>query len=173
MRPLCIYHGGCDDGFGSTYVVNKYFDGAVDFHFGIYQDPPPDCTDREVLIVDFSYKREVMEEIAGVAEIVTVLDHHKSAEAELQPLLDSRLIEGEFDMNRSGAMMTWDFFYPATDPPWLLEYIQDRDLWRKELPDNNEVIMALRSYPQDFQVWASIIDTGRDALIQEGISIHR
>lgn len=173
MKPLAIYHGGCDDGFGSAYVINRALGGAVDFHYGIYQADPPDCTGRVVYLLDFSYNREVMEKIADQADAVTVLDHHKSAEADLSGLLDAEIIDGEFDMGRSGAAMTWDHFFPGAERPWLIDYIQDRDLWRKLLPNSDEIIMALRSYPQDFQVWAEIVENGPAALLTEGKAIHR
>ena len=41
MRPLCIYHGNCADGFTSAWVVRQAFHGDVDFHAGVYQEPPP------------------------------------------------------------------------------------------------------------------------------------
>lgn len=171
---LCIYHGGCDDGFGSAYLVNHFLKGDVEFHYGIYQKDPPDCTDRDVLITDFSYKRPVMEQIIDQAKSVTVLDHHKSAEAELSDLLTSGMLQGQFDMSRSGVAMTWDWFCSTPEAlPWLFAYIQDRDLWRKQMPNCDEIIMALRSYPQEFDVWKSILDAGPDALLAEGRAIHR
>jgi len=173
-KPLCIYHGGCDDGFASAYAVHLAYSKGVDFHYGIYQQEPPDCTGREVFLVDFSYKRDVMEKIIAVADRVTVLDHHKSAEAELTPLLESGKLDGRFDMTRCGAVITWNYFSVNSTPmPWLFEYIQDRDLWRKQLPDCDQIIMALRSYPHDFKIWGSIIAKGRDALHKEGVSIYR
>lgn len=174
MNPICIYHGGCDDGFGAAYVVNKALNGAVDLHYGIYQADPPDCTGREVYIVDFSYKLRVMQRIAAQAKSVTVLDHHKSAMEDLHALIGlPGGVIGQFDMERSGSVMTWDWFYPGDARPWLIEYIQDRDLWRKRLPNSDAVIMALRSYPQDFATWDRIIAAGAEALITEGLAIHR
>ena len=63
MNPLCIYHGNCADGFTSAWIVRAYFLQRrikVDFHAGIYQDPPPDVAGRDVLLVDFSYKQAVL-----------------------------------------------------------------------------------------------------------------
>lgn len=174
MKTLCIYHGGCDDGFGSAFLVNHFLNGEADFHHGIYQAEPPDCEGRDVLIVDFSYKRPVMQEIIAKANSVTVLDHHKSAEAELGPLLADRQLGGMFDMERSGVGLTWDWFCSTPEAlPWLFQYIQDRDLWRKQMPDGDYIIMALRSHPQDFGVWRRILDAGPEALLTEGKAIHR
>jgi len=46
----------------------------------------------------------------------------------------------------SGAMLTFDFFVDrGTNPlePELFEYVQDRDLWKWELPGSREVSAAL------------------------------
>lgn len=168
-KLLCIYHGGCDDGFGAAYAVWKALGDAVEFHAGVYQNPPPDVTGRAVAIVDFSYKRPVMLDIIEKAHTVLVLDHHKSAEADLAGL-NSPKASVIFDMNRSGAGMTWDHFLPNWPRPALIDYIEDRDLWRKALPGVDEFTAALRSYPQDFVVWDRF---DVPALIAEGAAIQR
>lgn len=81
---LCIYHGNCADGFGAAWAVRHRFPNA-EFHAGTYQNPPPDVTGKRVILVDFSYKRPVMAELAKRAKSVLVLDHHKSAIEDLSP----------------------------------------------------------------------------------------
>src|SRR5579864_440583 len=89
-----------------------------------------------------------------------------------------------FDMERSGAALAWDYFIgDGHDLGWLvaeakqrrsfIEYIQDRDLWRKRLDGGDEFTIALRSYAQDFTTWSYLIDRGPGALIDEGHSIQR
>lgn len=80
---LCIYHGNCADGFGAAWAVRHRFPDA-EFHAGTYQNPPPDVTGKRVILVDFSYKRPVMVEMAKRAKSVLVLDHHKSAAEDLR-----------------------------------------------------------------------------------------
>ena len=77
---MCIYHGNCADGFGAAWAVRKAIPEA-DFFPGTYQEPPPDVTDKRVVMVDFSYKRPVLLEMASQAESILILDHHKSAAA--------------------------------------------------------------------------------------------
>lgn len=84
MKPLCIYHGSCADGFGAAWVVRRYFSGEVEFFAGVYQnEPPPIEFGRHVIFVDFTYKRSVMIDLACRAAGVLVLDHHKSAAEDL------------------------------------------------------------------------------------------
>lgn len=186
-RPLCIYHGNCADGFGAAWVVWTYFDGECDFHPGIYGEPPPDITARDVVLVDFSYKRDVLHAMATSAKSVLVLDHHKTAQADLADFsappgnyLDMELIgftpanvRCQFDMNRSGAMMTWDYFFPDEMPPRLLEHIQDRDLWLFKLEGTREIQANVFSYPYDFAVWDKLMQSDPQILRAEGAAIER
>src|SRR2546422_4504114 len=41
-------------------------------------------------------------------------------------------------------------------PPWLLQYVQDKDLWAWKLPNSREINAGLNSYPYDFKVWDSL-----------------
>jgi oligoribonuclease NrnB/cAMP/cGMP phosphodiesterase (DHH superfamily) len=194
MKPLCVYHANCADGFTSAWVVNKAFKGDVDFHPGVYQDPPPDVKGRDVLLVDFSYKSQVLAEMAMVANTITILDHHKTAAADLKPWerpdhvwsMDARQfrnfcdfegslpIRALFDMSRSGAGITWDYFNPGVQRPKLLDHIEDRDLWKFALPGTREIQAAIFSYAYDFKTWDWLIEDCDPAILKtEGIAIER
>ena len=96
-RPICIYHKNCADGFGAAWAVWKKHGDAFEYHASAYGDDPPDFHGRDVYMVDFSFKRPVMERILLAAETVTVLDHHKTAQADLEPLMKTGEIKGIFD----------------------------------------------------------------------------
>lgn len=175
MKPLCIYHGGCDDGFAAAWCVRKGLRGEVDFFPGVYQKDPPPHTGRDVIFVDFSYKRPVLNAMARLSNSILILDHHKTAAedlADLPPPKSGAVMTALFDMERSGAAMAWDFFVGDARPSFI-EYIQDRDLWRKQLPQGDEFTIALRSYPQDFATWDALVAAGAPALIKEGYAIQR
>ena len=155
MRNLCIYHGGCTDGVAAAWAVwSKHPDWI--FYPGIYQQEPPwDLIDgaSQIVFVDFSYKHAVMLSVVSRAlgGTVTVLDHHKTARDDLMPLLDKGTVDGVFDMERCGALIAWDWFHPNGVRPRLLEHIDARDRWIESPPEkNDEVIIALRSYPHSF-----------------------
>ena len=100
-----------------------------------------------------------MEKICKVADKVTVLDHHASAQKELKGLANTYAnTEIIFDMNRSGAMITWNYFYPDSKAPTLVELVQDRDLWLF----NNQYTKALTAYmftrDKLFHVWDTLND---------------
>ena len=167
-EPIVIYHGGCDDGFASAYAIWQKHP-LWTFYAGVYQEIPPNVEGFDVYLVDFSYKRPVIEEMALKAKSVTVIDHHKTAQADLEPLLAEGVIDGVFDMNHCGAVLTWKWFHGSAPPPFF-QYIEDRDLWKRRLPDTDEFTMALRSYPQEFHVWNEL-NVGK--LTSEGKHILR
>ena len=175
MTPdICIYHGNCADGFGAAFAIWKRDGDCVTYYPGVYGVAPPDVTGLDVAIVDFSYKRPVMIELASKAKSILVLDHHKTAQAELDGLAaECPNVTVEFDMERSGAMMAWQYFRPDRPIPMFIAYLQDRDLWTKKLHGVDEFTAALRSYPQDFNIWDKLCDNGPQALITEGYAIQR
>ena len=183
-KTICIYHGNCADGFGAAWAVRQ---SGVDADFvpGVYQTDPPDVTGARVIMVDFSYRRPVMEELGKKAQSILVLDHHKSAAEDLaeypEPPCDISELRGwlpysgiyaRFDMERSCAILAWEHFHTG-DPPQLLRHVEDRDLWRFALPGTREIQAAVFSYPYDFDVWACLMGTPLDDLRREGEAIER
>jgi oligoribonuclease NrnB/cAMP/cGMP phosphodiesterase (DHH superfamily) len=209
MKPLCIYHGNCADGFTSAWAVWKALGDECEFFPGVYQDAPPDVTGRDVIMVDFSYKRAALQEMCQPrgANSMLILDHHKTAEADLKSLrgvdmaawtkplgwqryldcvaqddmenanCNGALVYQIFDMERSGAGLTWDFFHGGKRPA-LVQYVEDRDLWRFKLPLSREVNAFIFSYDYDFKTWdfinASMSDhMGVQNVADQGGAIER
>jgi len=168
---VCIYHGNCADGFGAAWVVRKAL-GEIEFFAGVYQEPPPDVTGKDVVMVDFSYKRPVLVEMAKKANNVLILDHHKTAAA--ADLIDLPAnVTVKFDTEHSGAMLTWNYFFPSQEPPPLLLHIEDRDLWRFALAHTREIQASVFSHPYDFQVWDKLMAAEVEELVKEGVALER
>lgn len=180
MKALCIYHRGCADGFGAAWAVWKALGDGVALHPGVYGAPPPDVTGRDVILVDFSYKRPVMEAMCQSAASITVLDHHKTAAEDLDGLGDGPGIAipvfVRIDMEKSGAVLAWEHFHPGKETPRLLQHVQDRDLWRFALPNTREILACLFSHPFDFDQWdrlADEIERDPTTILIEGAAIER
>jgi len=196
-NPLVIYHGKCADGFSAAwcfYHVQQYWEQEFDFHAGIYNDPPPDVTDRVVYLVDFSYKSAVVAEMASKAKKIILIDHHKTAIEDLATLISDGTILAFTDLERSGAMLAWDYLFnsehvngeptnthPAGSeyyvaPPVLLKYIQDRDLWKFKLVNSREVNANVFSYEYTFENWDKLMTAAQGELLQmtvAGAAIER
>jgi oligoribonuclease NrnB/cAMP/cGMP phosphodiesterase (DHH superfamily) len=175
-NKLCIYHNNCLDGFAAAWAVRHALGEEVEFYKGIHQQQPPEVTDRDVILVDFSYKKDVLRNMLQTASSITILDHHVTAEKDLSALFNSGKIKGKFDMYRSGAMLAWLWFNPGLQVPKLIEYIQDRDLWLFKLAGTREINAALSSYPYDFLLWDKLMaskDDELEALKRDGAAIER
>jgi oligoribonuclease NrnB/cAMP/cGMP phosphodiesterase (DHH superfamily) len=172
-KPLVIYHGNCADGFGSAWCFHFKDALGYDFHPGVYQQTPPDVADRDVFLVDFSYKRPVVEQMLTQARSITLIDHHKTAIDDLKPLLDTGSVKGITDVTHSGAMLTWQYLFGSEPAPQLLRHIEDRDLWRFALPHTREIQANLFSYEYDFAVWDSLMSESALDLVAGGTAITR
>lgn len=167
---ICIYHGNCADGFGAAWVVRKAL-GEIEFYAATYQEPPPDVTGQDVVMVDFSYKRPALLGMAEKANSVVIIDHHKTAAEDLVDLPSN--VTATFDMSHSGAMLTWEHFFPGQAPPPLLLHIEDRDLWRFALPNTRQIQACVFSFQYDFQVWDRLMQTDVASLVSDGAAIER
>ena len=63
-----------------------------------------------------------------------------------------------FDMTKSGAMLAWEYFHPGKEPPKFIQYIQDRDLWKWELPYSREFAAAFDMVPFEFEEFEKFED---------------
>ncbi len=187
MTPdICIYHDHCDDGFAAAYAVWKRFGDDVKFVACQYGNDAPDVTGKDVLIVDFSFKKDVMSQLAQDAKRIIVLDHHKTAEAELagfpslkcdgEPLTKERADEVTsgvgvcFDMDKSGCRLAWEYCFGASPMPDWFAAVEDRHLWRFNLCSTKEICIAIRSLPRDFDIWDMFT---AERLANDGVAIRR
>lgn len=144
--PLVVYHAGCMDGAGAALAAYQIYKEDAEYRPTRYGDAIPtdnEVRDREVFVLDFSYPREELIRINKVARILRVIDHHKTAKEDLEGLDFCR-----FDMDHSGAVLAWKYIVGLGDTknvflPPVIQYIEDRDLWKWELPMSREISAAL------------------------------
>lgn len=173
-----LYHANCPDGFGAAYAAWRALgDDATYIPVQYGQEPPEMEEMSNIYIVDFSYPRETLLRIGQEHNFVIVIDHHASAEKELVGISkEMSSIRCKFDMEHSGAVLSWNFFnrlpMQRDEPvPLLLEYVEDRDLWKWRLSHSKEVSLALSMIPKTFQHWDNLCSRGFDgiqALIDTG-----
>lgn len=182
MRPLILYHNNCSDGFCAAWVAHKIYPNG-EFIAVNYGQNPPIVKDRFVLILDFSYKSQVLFDMVKDASKIIILDHHKTSQEDLSGfeqmsynLLGERKCEVTFNMIKSGARLTWNHFYGnSAKAPWLVDYTEDYDLGIWALYHTHEINAALQSYPFDFSIWSKLesIQDIHESLAQEGQAITR
>lgn len=170
MRVI-VYHDNCHDGITALWVALQVWPDALPYE-GRYSDPPNfDLLEgHDVVCLDFAWKRPAMLELEKRANSLMVLDHHKSAETELEGLSFAF-----FDMERSGAGLAWDVLHGGKRPQ-LINYVEDRDLWRFALPWTREIHAACSSFPLTLEHRANLVhrcELDEQTLIAEGVAILR
>ena len=151
MQPLVIGHAHCVDGFAAMWVADRALrvqGQEPELLSAQYGEKPPEVSGRTVYIVDFSYPRVVLEELASKAKSLVVIDHHKSAQKDLEGLPYCT-----FDLTESGATLTWRHFHDTNPLPTLLQYVKDFDLWKHELPYTQEINAWLAVQKFDLTTW--------------------
>jgi uncharacterized protein len=148
-----IYHSHCSDGFGAAWSAWKLLGNKAEYYAATHGDPPPDVTGKTVAILDFSYGNAVVKKMIEDAENLIIIDHHKSAMVELHDITNT-----QFDLAHSGAVLSWNFFHPGKEPPKFLRYIEDRDLWKWELPYSKEFSAAFDMVPFEFEKFTEFQD---------------
>lgn len=188
-KVLCVYHGNCVDGFSAAWVVRKFYRERypqipIEFLAGQYQNEAHTTElfkkvgsdkDVSVIIVDFSYSTEVTIALCANAGQVVNLDHHASAIERLQDLSRDNFSK-VFTTDHSGAMITWNYFFPYDRPPKLLCHVEDRDLWKFLLPMTREIQANLFSYPYNFELYDRLMAMDSEELeifATEGRAIER
>ena len=198
MKTYVLFHGNCFDGYGAAFAAwLRFGDDAIYIPVN-YGQPMPEIEDgSDVFMLDFSYPREPLKELARRSKQLVVLDHHATAEKDLAGLeVELRTAFGKphivsFNMNKSGAVLACEYFHDDAikcevgQLGEFFAYLQDRDLWQFKLPQSREVSMALRSYPFDFRKWSEIsgiVPSGQiyempgiciDNLKKEGVACRR
>jgi oligoribonuclease NrnB/cAMP/cGMP phosphodiesterase (DHH superfamily) len=82
-----------------------------------------------------------------------------------------------FDMERSGAGITWDHLAGVdAEPrprPWLVDVVEDRDLWRYRFGDRTKHVAAyLATLPMTFEAWDELLGEGIEQAAAKGSSIQ-
>lgn len=167
-KTLVVYHGDCTDGFTSAWAAWLMYGDNAEYIPAYYSpDEEFDVKGRFVYFLDYCPSREKLLQYSEEAKLLKVFDHHVGARR-----ICGDLAFCEFDMERSGAGMSWDFFQKGTPRPALVNYVEDRDLWRYDLHKSSEVSKYIFSFPLgDFQLWSTLRDDIENNLFTKVIPI--
>lgn len=143
MKSLVIYHADRTDGFAAAFAAWLKLDDTAEYLPMQYGKTEWDYTcvvQREIYILDFSFPRDMMDNIFLAAKRVIWLDHHKTAfemwcgKYEKGETFTEKSYQGlhyiALNDNKSGALLAWEYFHPGTEIPMLIKHIDDRDRWQ-------------------------------------------
>lgn len=173
---LVLYHDNCPDGFGAAWAIRRKIGNAAKFRPVHYetQIDPLSLIGEHVLMVDVALGRALTESIHANAASFLLIDHHKSAYERL-----SDLPYCYFDMTRSGAGLAWDYAFPDTPRPPLINLVEAGDLYLWDrVPDSRALRQVLDVGGYDFNQWDAFnADLGdpqmRQKIVLEGEAMTR
>ncbi len=148
---VVVYHANCTDGFGAAWAWNfhcAHLYCAKKFIPMSYGERLEEKGD-DLYILDFSFPSDYLIELCEKFEKVVLLDHHKTAIENLTGTFPDNLTL-VLDSSRSGAGIAWDYFSNGIPRPPLINYIEDRDLWKFSLPHSREITTYIQSLPLNF-----------------------
>ena len=143
MKSMAIYHANCSDGAAAAACFYKYMGDELEYIPAHHNTAPPDVRGRVVYLLDFSYPKDIIEEMLKYARMIIVIDHHENAVNAIMEI-NSPSLRVFFDKDKSGAVLAWEWLQKYTgensSTPRFLLHVQDRDLWKLELPGTREIM---------------------------------
>lgn len=171
---VILYHGDCPDGFGAAYAAWRVLGDEADYipcTHGNTEGLLEAVTGKVVYVLDFSFPAEVLEQMRPLVEKLTILDHHKSAKDGLACFHCGPKFSFNFDLEKSGAVLAWEYFNLEDEVPEFIQWIQDRDLWQWKIPHSREYLAVLDCLPFEFKAWQEFHDeTSWDETYESSVS---
>ncbi len=144
---VVIYHKNCPDGFASAWAAWKKLGDSASYLPASYGDPiREDMKGKEVYVVDFSYDEERLRFLESIADRLVVIDHHKGGEPHVKATK-----EYVFNLEHSGAYLTWQYFHPDEKVPDFIEYLSDGDINIYSRPDAHVICTYICSTKKTFE----------------------
>jgi len=161
MTTKIIYHQikkgiDCSDGIAAAWVCKRKFPDAEVigcWYQCAEEDLPQVDADDRVFIVDFSFSADIIKRWEDLGAMITLIDHHKTAQEQLMGAIDTLSSRIIFDMAQCGAVLTWQHLFPSEPIPRFLLHIEDRDLWNFRLMYTAEIHEAMGKIGRTFEMF--------------------
>lgn len=200
-HAVLAYHNNCIDGFTSAYIAHKALTERGTPVIMVSMDYNSQSVDElkhtlEYNEVNHLYVLDFSLDVAVIKELTTeypemffvILDHHKTAFEKYLP--DFKVEEDSWKCfklegawihlynAKSGASIAWDYFNTREERPWLVNYVEDYDLWRFTFEDATKYInLYLQGQPKTLNNWASLHNAmeyprSRERFLSMGYDLH-
>lgn len=177
MKPYVIYHFPCFDGFTAAWSAHAALGENAEYIPWTYGQLIPELEPkRRIFFLDVCFSPEQLDKLDNP---ITILDHHLTSMHNTKNWLESKpgwidivdtpesdsqfkisvikseepLLYIDFNLYKSGAMLSWEYFNGTDNVPRLVRYVQDRDLLALALPETNAVSNWLGLFPWTFAAW--------------------
>jgi len=151
---VVLFHENCSDGFSGAWVARRKFGNDASY-VGVsdHHAFPEGLEDKEVYLIDFSYTKEATEELLKIVKSLTIIDHHVSVEDVVKSVPDHL-----YALDKSGASLAWQYFFPEEETPMFIQYVEDTDLWNFNLPQAEDFFALGETLEYDFDRWDKLVE---------------
>lgn len=182
MKTIAIYHKDCIDGTSAAAVVLRKFPDALLFPMSHGYTPE----EIEPIVKNATQGDRIftVDCVMGVKEFlaagfdITSIDHHIGAHDEYKKLSEENpKFTYIFDNDKSGASLSWSYFFAKENVPEIIRLVEDRDLWRwKYSPDTenvNHCLWLLINQPAEMGKLFNADKQTLDAIKRDGAAITK
>ncbi len=134
-KIICFFHSVDHDGHCSAEIVRRRFSEAefIGINYGDHF-PLSVVAGRDVVMVDFSLKSDLMPKFFSVVRKVIWIEHHKTAIQEMEgseyrygPGINN--CEGVVKVGLAACELAWDYFFPGQPMPYFVKLLGRYDVW--------------------------------------------
>ena len=144
---IIFYHNDPDGKCAAAIVYQHYLANNMPLPKLVemdYAKPVPiDIIEKDepIWIVDFSFKLDIMQQVAQKTLNVTWIDHHITAK---DYGYNFKGLRDFTEKGLSGCELTWKYLYPKQSIPKAISLIGDYDAWRLQMPGHFEFYEGLK-----------------------------
>ncbi len=165
---VIFYHKECQDGFSGAWVAWKKFGESADYvplDNRMMESDKLNLTDKTIYFIDaLPRSRDIIEKIVSQNKSVVGIDHHITNEPWM-----SLFTEHRFELDKSGGVLAWEYFFPEKPVPIALLFIQDIDIWKWSLPETKDLATYFELVEFNFDYWEKMVANMEDKNAREGI----
>ena len=184
MKYLIVSHKNCPDGFGASWAAHRKLEQPENEVQYIYIEPSKWDLVKGSRNIDKIFFFDVVPDpnmiLATIAvegtdmPSIEIWDHHISNKKQYDDVdFGEHDVKVHFDMEHSGAWLAWNRLSDeiGVPAPKLIQYVQDRDLWKWELPNSRAISAYIASHTRTFGRWDTIheILEGTDKVAQASL----
>lgn len=150
-----LYHFPCPDGFTAAWAAHQKYSYCATFLPESHSFTEtkklladPRISEMTIVFLDICCSRNQLEQLHKLTNgNVLVLDHHQTTEEQCGDLPYVYI-----DKTRSGAGITWDTLHD-TPRPFIIDLVEDRDIWKWEIPNAQQYLLWLDTVHYTFDNW--------------------
>lgn len=174
MKDIVVFHHDDADGFASALPFYILHNGRGKYIPVQYNQPVPNVEltkNTDLYIVDFSYPLKTLQDLQAKVGSILVIDHHKTSKEQLE-----NFEHAIFDVTKAGAQLCWEYVFPNSKIPMLIQYVSDRDLWKFELKGSKDFVAGMKGSGRfrDLAYWDKVFHDDKEfaKVMESGVVLN-